>query len=81
MQKKNFRCLWRQICLVLLAKEEGQPPPPPQTSPLKTMYKTTLGVDIWGVTLTQLALPPRKGLSNTWLTVQAGLAFAKFMSH
>ena len=50
---------------------------------LKSIYKTALGLDSWA---TQLALSPCEGgyslaMPDTWLRVQAGLAFVKFMAH
>ena len=53
---------------------------------LKTICKTALGLDSWRITLTQFSPSPEEGgyslaMPDTWLKVQAGLAFVKYMSH
>ena len=53
---------------------------------LRTVYKTALAIDSWGVRLKQLSPPHEEGgysltQPQTWLRVQAGLAITKFITY
>ena len=76
--------VWILLCLLLTARTYC--PDDMVERSLKTIYKTALGLDSWGITLTQLTMPPEEGgcslaMPDTWLRVQAGLAFIKYMAN
>ena len=76
--------VWILLCLLLTARTYCYDDMVDRS--LKTIYKTTLGLDSWGVTLTLLTLTPEEGgfslaMPDVWLRVQAGLAFIKHMAH